>query len=305
MATFLLLLMVALLAAGCAAPNFSSGNVAPSAAPMEASSADSSAEFVAQADGGVPGDASSAALNRRLIARATLDLVVQDTASALAGIEAVLEENGGFISNSTFYGDASDPSNHYGNMTLRVPAENLDAALDAIAALAVRVNTRNIDREDITDQYTDTEAQLRTLEATEEELFLMLEEVRERPDATPEDILAVHTRLMEVRGQIEQVQGRKNMFDNLVGLSTITVTLRPDSSAAPVVEEGWRPGSVLRDATRALVNGLQYLGDFLIWFVVFVLPITLLALLPFVLLFLMLRWLVRRGRKRGTVEGEK
>lgn len=295
----LALLALLITSCGARAPGFA-GAASESMPAAEAPASDASMNVVAQQTGGVPGDSTSALLNRRLIARAMLDLVVQETAAAVAAIDQIMNEQGGFVSNSNFYGDASDPSNHYGSMTLRVPAENLDATLDAMAALALRVRTRSINREDITDQYTDIEAQLRTLHATEEELFAMLEEVRERPDATPEDILAVHTRLMEVRGQIEQVQGRKNMYDNLVALSTIDVSLMPDSSTAPVVEEGWRPGAVLRDASRALVNTLRYLGDFVIWLLVYALPVLLLIALPFVLLFLIVRWFIRRSRRNKS-----
>lgn len=73
---------------------------------------------------------------------------------------------------------------------------------------------------------------LRNLRATENEPRGMLTEVREKPNATPEDILAVDNRLTEIRGQIEQVQGRKNMLENLIGLSTIEVTLAPRRVAA-------------------------------------------------------------------------
>jgi len=294
-----LLVLIAMVVTACsaAAPSFNSAS--PAAFPQTAPAAEDFAgeAAVAQESGDLSGGVTSAMLNRRLIARATLDIVVQETDAAVTAIQQIIAQQGGFVSNSNFYGDATSPSDHYGSMTLRVPAENLDATLDAMAALALRVRTRSINREDITDQYTDTEAQLRTLQATEEELFAMLEEVRERPDATPDDILAVHTRLMEVRGQIEQVQGRKNMYDNLVALSTIEVSVMPDSSNAPVVEEGWRPGAVLRDASRALVNTMRYLGDFLIWLVVYALPVLLLIAVPFVLLFLLFRWFVRRGRR--------
>lgn len=285
-----------LTACSAAAPVF---NTSTQSASMEAAAPAGFArdEAVAEEGDGISGDTTSALLNRRLIARATLDIIVQETDAAVRAIEQIVSEQGGFVSDSNFYGDATEPADHYGSMTLRVPAENLDAALDAMAALALRVRTRSVNREDITDQYTDIEAQLRTLQATEEELFAMLEEVRERPNATPEDILAVHTRLMEVRGQIEQVQGRKNMYDNLVALSTIDVSVMPDSSSAPVVEEGWRPGAVLRDATRALVNTVQSLGNFVIWLIVYALPVLALIILPFALLFFLLRWLIRRSRR--------
>lgn len=251
----------------------------------------------AQDDLSIPGDSTSAALNRRLIARATIDLVVENTEASLAAIETMLADLGGFVSNTNLFASSDDVgSQARGSLTLRVPAENLDAAMEALTGMALRVRAQSVNREDVTDQYTDIDAQLRNLRATEEELVAMLAEVRERPNSTAEDILAVHVQLTGIRGQIEQVQGRKNMFDNLIGLSTIEVSLTPDSSLAPVVEEGWQPGAVVRDALRALVNSVRWLGDFAIWLVLYALPILLLIAVPLWLLIWLLRWLWRKVR---------
>ncbi len=152
--------------------------------------------------------------------------------------------------------------------------------MDALGAMAVEVDARTMNREDVTDQYTDVDAQIRNLEATEQELIAMLEEVRERPNSTSEDIMAVYRTLTEVRGQIETLRGRKNMWDNLVALSTIDVTLTPDSANLPVVEEGWRPAGVAREAQRALVSAVQVLGNVVIWLGIFVLPSGALGLDP-------------------------
>ncbi|MEZ4609687.1 MAG: DUF4349 domain-containing protein [Caldilineaceae bacterium] len=117
----------------------------------------------------------------------------------------------------------------------------------------------------MTDQYTDLNAQLRNLEATEDELRTLLGEVRAKPGAKAEDILAVHRNLTEIRGQIEQVQGRKNMLDNLISLATIHLSLTPDVAEQPIVEARWRPGVTVSAALRALVGALQSLGNLAIW----------------------------------------
>jgi hypothetical protein len=166
--------------------------------------------------------------------------------------------------------------------------------MDALAKMAVDVDSRSIQRDDVTDQYTDVDAQLRNLEATEKELLAMLEEVRERPNSTTEDIMSVYRTLTDVRGQIETLQGRKNMWDNLISLSTINLSLIPDSANLPVVEEGWRPAVVAREAGRALVSAVQGLGNVVIWFGIFVLPLLLVALIPLAILV----WLLRLGLRR-------
>jgi hypothetical protein len=301
---------ILLLVSGCAARAPSAENsaamyeAAAPAADEYARPMDTSA--VAQEGGVLPqGSTSSALLARKMIARASVSLVVADTHQAITDIDALMSEVGGFVSNSNLYdlGGRERPV-LAGNLTLRVPAEQLDETLDRLEALAVQVGSRTLSREDVTDRYSDIDAQLRNLEATEAELREMLTEVRERPDSTPDDILTVHARMTEVRGQIEVLQGQQNMLDNLIALSTIDVNLAPDAASLPVVEEGWRPGTVLRDATRALVNSLQWIGSAAIWFVVAVVPVLLMLLLPIVLLVAIVRWIVLRRRARQTRQAD-
>jgi hypothetical protein len=257
----------------------------------------------AGAVGAIPGQpgTTDALLNRKMVARASLALVVADAAESVRSMETIMQEVGGFISDANLYNQYNgDTPVLAGNVTLRVPAEALEETMTRLEALALQVGSRTINREDVTDQYTDLDAQLRNLQATEEELRAMLTEVREKPNATPEDILAVFNQLTAIRGQIEQVQGRKNMLDNLIGLSTIDVSLSPDAASLPVVESGWRPAAEFRNASRSLVNGLQTLGTALIWFVVAIVPVLLLIALPFVLLFFLVRWLLRRRQRRAA-----
>jgi hypothetical protein len=284
--------VAAIVISGCAAasPSFESSAPAPAGASAQAPRDNAEAQAEG-ADG-------TATTNRMIIARAGLTLVVADTQTAVDEITALMESMGGYVSTSNLYRSTYDSSEALqGTITVRVPSENLEATLDALAEMAVEVDSRTLNREDVTDQYTDVDAQIRNLEATEQELLAMLEEVRERPNSTTEDIMSVYRTLTEVRGQIETLRGRKNMWDNLVSLSTIDITLVPDSANLPVVEEGWRPAAVAREAQRALVGAVQVLGNILIWFAIFLLPILLLALIPLAILIWVLRWALRKLSK--------
>ncbi|MCO5182147.1 MAG: DUF4349 domain-containing protein [Candidatus Promineofilum sp.] len=265
------------------------------------------------------GEASAAPLPaaqtaRKIIARAEMDLAVSDTQTAVDTIEAKLAEVNGYVSDANLYMSAYGSSELLrGSMTVRVPAEELEPFMDAMHDLAVDVRSESVTREDVTDQYSDTEAQLRNLRAAEEELLALLAEVRERPDATSEDILAVYNNITQIRAQIEQLQGRKNMLDNLVGLSILTLELTPDALTQPVLDNAWRPMVVARDAVRALLNSLKGLGSAAIWFVLYALPLLLLAAVPIILLIWLLRkalqWLdrrtkTRRGKARNHSEEE-
>jgi len=245
------------------------------------------------------GDASLGnAVERKVIGRASLSLVVAETDAAVSAIEAAVTEAGGFVANANFYKSGSDAGRALaGSMTLRVPAESLDGLLAQLERLALSVESRTISREDVTDQYTDLTAQLTNLQATEQELLALLSDVRERPGSTAEDILQVHARMSEIRGQIEVIQGRRNLLDNLIGLATVEVGLIPDALNRPIVVAGWQPTGVARSALRGLVTALQWLGSAAIWLLVFFLPLALIAAIPVVGLIWVLRWLIRRTRQ--------
>jgi hypothetical protein len=250
-----------------------------------------------------PGVAHEAALadlgsttERMIIRTADLAVVVEDTETALTQIRGVATAMNGYIANTNIW--RADEQLR-GTVTIRVPAESFDAAMDQIKDLAVEVERENVSGQDVTEEYTDLSARLRNLEATEEELLVLLTEVREKTRKA-EDVLAVHRELTNIRGQIEQVKGRMQYLERLTALATINVELIPEEEK-PIVEAGWQPLRTLREALRALVNTGQFLVDAAIWLVVFVLPVLLILLAPLVLVgFLWRRWRRRRAARKAS-----
>jgi len=241
-------------------------------------------------------------LTRKVIARATMNLVVDDTEQVVAQIQQMMSTVGGYIANANLYkNEYGADTRLQGTLTLRIPADQLEPVMAQLEELAVDVNNKTINREDVTDQYSDVEAQLRNLEATEVELREMLAEVRAKPNAKPEDILTVYNHLNNIRGQIEQLQGQKNLLNNLVALSTLELTLLPNVVTLPVIEEGWQPTGVARDALRELVSTLQELGNVAIWLGIYLLPVFLILALAGGFCFVVLRAVWRRFIRRSQV----
>jgi hypothetical protein len=279
--TFALLVLVAVVWTAC-------GAAAPAPAqPMslELSMPAESPGFAANETGA--GDAG----DRMVVQTAEMGLVVKDAEATATAIRELVNGLGGFVSNTNLYHDGSQIR---GSIAVRVPAERLDDAMQQLKAMAVRVLRENLSGEDVTQEYTDLSARLRNLEATETELLAMLTEVRQKPNATAEDILQVYNQLVEIRGQIEQTKGRMQYLENLATLATITIELVPDEAEQPVIEEGWQPAATLRSAANRLVNSLQGLADLAIWLAIYVLPILIILALPIILII----WLVRRNRRR-------
>ena len=285
-----LLVLVGLTCAGCAgasADRFETASFAESAPAM--ASEDSSAEQQ-EADGAVE--------MRQIIANANISLIVAKTETAMAGVEQIASDLGGYLSDVELSkGRYEQTEELRGSMTLRVPSDSLEEALERLQALATDMHYLNIDRQDVTDQYSDLDARLRNLRATETELLALLTEVRERPNAKVEDILAVHRNLTQIREEIETLQGRKNLLDNQIGFSTVRVELIPDSINRPIVEEPWSANGPVRNALRALVATLQGLLTALIWAFLYLTPLLLVVLIPLAILIWLVRIWVGRRRK--------
>jgi hypothetical protein len=231
--------------------------------------------------------------NRMIVRTGDLQLIVTDAGQARDSIAAAAGGMGGYVADSSVWREGEQLR---ARLTVRVPAEKLDALLASMKQLAVRVQQENVKGQDVTEEYTDLNAQLTNLEATEKELRELLADVRQKTQKA-EDVLTVYRELTQIRGEIERVKGRMQYLSTMTALATVNVDLIPDELAKPVVEPGWRPAETLRSAGRTLVNSLQGLANVVIWLAVYLLPLLLVIAIPIVLLVLLVRWLVRRGRR--------
>ena len=123
----------------------------------------------------------------------------------------------------------------------------------------------------------------------------MLTEVRENRGKA-EDILAIYRELTNIRGQIESLKGRQQYLERMSALATINVTIRPREAPQPVVERAkWNPLVTLNRELRAFVSVFQALVDLGIYVLIF----SPFVVVPVVLLWLLVRWIRRRGRRNA------
>ena len=229
---------------------------------------------------------------RMIIWTGDVSLIVKDAEDSLEKVEAIAKDLGGYVVNSSsWYQDDQLRA----RLTIRVPSGEFDAAMARLKDLAIKVENRNVSTQDVTEEYTDLNARLRNLEATETELFELLTEVRERTGKA-EDVLAVHRELSYIREQIEQIKGRMQYLEKMTAMATINVELIPDVLARPIVVAGWRPSGTVANAFDALVKTFQRIVDAAIWLTIAVLPILVVIAIPFFILVLIWRrW--KRSRK--------
>jgi hypothetical protein len=280
-----LVLVLALLIVGCATKAHSPV-VTPATAPTYAGAKSESGDYTTAGE-----NAATATVDRMIVRTADLSLVVQDAEDSVAQIKDIVGGVGGYVVDLRMWRDQEQMR---GTITVRVPAESLDEALVKFKGLAVKVQSESGGSQDVTQEYTDLGAQLRNLEATEQELRELLATVRERTGKA-EDILAVYNQLTQIRGQIEQLKGRMQYLERTAAMSAVTIELIPDVLAAPITVGGWRPSETVSKALRSLVQTLRLLVDAAIWIVLYVLPVVVVILVP--LAGLVFLW---RRMKKGT-----
>ncbi len=221
---------------------------------------------------------------RMIIRRTYMRVVVEDTDAMLARLQAVLSQYGGYVSDLNRWLDDEQP---WATVTLRIPAENLEAALGIIREGAIVVESETSSGEDVTEEYVDLNARLRNLEATETEMLELLAEVR-RNRGSADEILKIYSRITELRSEIESLKGRSQYLERMTALATVTIEIRPRQQPGPVVQPTrWNPLVTLNKAVRALVQVLQIMVDVLIYLVLFL-------AVPALIVWLIIRSIRRR-----------
>lgn len=245
------------------------------------------------------GEASdSSAADRLVIKNASLSIAVQNPVENLNNIIRLADEMGGFVVSSNLYNTtlANGAEVPQANITIRVPANRLDEALQRIKTGAGRVLSENISGQDVTREYTDLQSRLRNLEEAEAQLQTIMDEARRT-----EDVINVFNQLTYYREQIEIVKGQIQYYEQAAAFSAISVEIIADAAVQPITIAGWQPEGVAREALQALVNTLQDIATALIWLGLYVLPVVLLALIPFRLLWIGIkRW--RASNRKNVPE---
>ncbi|MCA9948602.1 MAG: DUF4349 domain-containing protein [Anaerolineales bacterium] len=297
-ATFMFILLLLLTACGNSASQSydeAAAESMPMAAELSMEMEESGGALAYRADSSADSFANSTQQNapqtRLIIRTADMGIVVTDTEMAIDTIARMIEDNGGWVVQSSIY-QYSDAAKR-GNMSVRVPSEGFQSALDAITELSVEVNSISTSGQDVTEEYVDVAARLANLEATADRVRAFLDETK-----NVEEALAVNQELSRLEGDIEAMKGRKQYLEQSAAFSTINIDLTPDALAQPIEVGGWQPQGVVKSAIESLINALQSLVDILIWLIIFVLPIVLIIGIP---LWLIIR-AIRRRRARRKAE---
>lgn len=212
-------------------------------------------------------------IERKIIRHAELSLEAEQPEESMTKITAVAESKGGFVVDSQqSSSDVKATTRDVVTMTVRVPAARFNETLDEIRKTAARVVVETVTGEDVTEEFIDIEARLKTERALEQQFIEIMKQAK-----TVQEALSVQRELANVRGGIEKIEGRKRFLENQASLSTIKIRVQKPSafsanSSGFFSELGQAFGSGF-DAALGFILGLVTL-------VVAILPFLLLVVLP-------------------------
>jgi len=209
--------------------------------------------------GGQPSssDSEQPTSDRKIVKTGSITLEVKDIAETMDKVAEMAGELNGYVVSSYKYEYEQGNSGH---ITIRVPAEKFDEAFARLRQLAIAVPYETTTAQDVTEEYVDLEAQLHNLQATEAQYLALLEKAE-----TVEDMLKVQKELSNVRGQIEQIQGRMQYLERTSDTALIEVTLQETKGLA----EPWSASAALHAAVRGLTAFGRGLATVLIWLGIF------------------------------------
>ena len=197
-----------------------------------------------------------ASTSPKIIYTANLTLESKDYDTARAALDAALNDAGGYLESSSEYSDIG--SSRSVNLTFRVPEENYQSFLDAVAQ-AGNVTYKSQQADDVTTQYMDVETRLANLEAQR----TRLQELQAQADNLS-DLLQIETSLTDVQSQIESWQSQLDWYSNQVQQCTVYVNLSEVQNYTPTDESFLGSvGAAFAQGWSNFVNGLQQLAVWL------------------------------------------
>ncbi len=233
--------------------------------------------------------------DRLVIQNADLTIVVKDVEARAKAIQDMAKQMGGFVV-SVNIGQtyaANGTKVPQAQVTIRVPADKLDDALSQIKQDTLDVQNETRSGQDVTSQYVDLQSQLTAKEAAQDQLLKIMQ------DATKtEDVLAVYQQLQQIQNDIQVLKGQIKYYEEASALSAINVNINAEETIQPLEVGGWKPQGVARDAIQNLIYFWQGFVDWLITFFLYTLPVLLTIAIPFALIFLLGRWILRKVWKR-------
>ena len=235
---------------------------------------------------------------RKLIRNADISVQTEQFDKLSESIEKRTTELGGYIESSGVYNnDYRGTELRNANYTVRIPADRLDEFLDT-ALTDGKVTSKNISVDDITLRYSDLESRVKALKLEQDRLMELMSRAQD-VDA----IIALETRLSEIRYELDSIQSSLKIYDNQVTYSTVYVYVNEVKAVSS--EAGDSFGEKIAAGFK---NNLIGLGEFIenaAVFVIINIPAILLLIAVIAAAAVIVRAVIRKLKGNRNKKNEK
>lgn len=250
-------------------------------------------------------EVTEAATQRKLIKTVDINTETEQFDILVPALQAQVEQLGGYIEeisiykNSSYSYDGRTEDLRGASITARVPQEDLDSFLAKVGEQS-NVISQSERVEDVTLQYVDLDSHKRVLVSEQERLIELLEQAE-----TVEDLIAIESRLAEVRYQIESMESQLRTYDNKIDYSTVYLGIREVKKYTPPQDI-----TVWQEIVNGFINSLENIGhgirNFCIGFVINIPYLVLWAaiIIAAVLIIRKIRQMIRNKRERFQETGQ-
>ncbi|MBE7466978.1 MAG: DUF4349 domain-containing protein [Planctomycetes bacterium] len=164
----------------------------------------------------------------KIIKTGELTVEVKDFKDASRKADELIVNSGGFIADSRVFN--LEGAAKKAVIKVRVTPEKFEALFVALKQLGIVLHER-AGGQDITAQYTDVMARIKNMQIAEERLQELIK-TKTFMDKV-QSLLEVERELNRVRGEIESMQGQMRVWNDMLGLSTLTLTIQEPTRAVP------------------------------------------------------------------------
>jgi len=212
---------------------------------------------------------------RQIIRSGEISLRIASLDSAERAVTTIATANNGYLSNSSR--ERSTGNAMIGTAQLRIPADKFQSVLGAVRRLG-EVESERISANDVTEEYVDINARLKTQQELEARILNLLNE----RSGKLSDIIEIEGKLADVRREIEGIQGRLRYLQGQISYSTLTVTMVEPGAVGTSQTETFT-GRIGRAFSQG-VDGLVVVLGGLITFIIAMLPLAALVVVAYLLI---------------------
>lgn len=201
--------------------------------------------------------------NRKLIRTIDLNLETTEFDTFITSIQNTVSAMNGYIEKSGISGRSlysGQDSDRYASLIVRVPSAKLDDFTTQISQSG-NITRRSESVRDVTLDYSDIESHKKSLTIEQERLWELLKQAE-----SVDSIIALESRLSEIRYQLESYESQLRTFDNQVDYSTVNLSIEEVTVFTPTAPDSI-PERIQKELRKNLESICLDFVSLFVWFI--------------------------------------